>query len=349
MAFIDRVLTQSIAGGIERCEENERRLTIVNPSHAGCAGLFILFWVSGWTFGMVLMAREVFAKPNPRDLAVWGVMAGIDLAMICFLLWCFFGREELRVEGGAVEYSRYAIVRLRRKRLSVLDVKEVELVSLPQRDGPNAIEIRGRLGCIRFGKGLIDSVLVRVGRKIRERFEHAGNKALSPSPRLDDVEAAEGMNRQRAQPEALAAVRVPSAEAAWADQKHGEALTSKIANLSATEARPREPKRESAVLKGFKKAVSWALLIYCVGLLTICNVGFLATIPQLVRSGRWGTLFILVGFWVVAVGFAFVDYVRGRWWRYLILAGFGAMTGGFAFLGYKIINATVKEFWKWLK
>src|SRR5216110_1632102 len=121
-----------------------------------------MLWLSAWCFGLVAVTRQVKERPDWRGAAVIAAMGGIAVVIGAYVLWAFIGRDELRVEQGTVRYSRRVWIAIRRKRMRVGAVRNVDVGMRGRGRGgmQPAIEIVGEGRTIRFGMGRLSAELV---------------------------------------------------------------------------------------------------------------------------------------------------------------------------------------------
>src|SRR5437879_2524152 len=106
MYLIRRTIFKLIFGSSRKREEDETGLLMVNPSPTGCSGIVALFWLFLWNLFLVHMVRQEFGKRDIHEMLNIPEMLGMslsvaaDLGMLCYLIWCFAGREKLRIEGS---------------------------------------------------------------------------------------------------------------------------------------------------------------------------------------------------------------------------------------------------------
>src|SRR5688572_9626404 len=119
---------RALLGGPERIEDMPRALVLRNKRRNGCGGMFALLWLCAWTTGLISIVTQALEKDEIRSAALAiGLMGGIELVAIGFVVFSLFARETLRVEGDLIEYELTALVPLRRRSARMRNVENVDL------------------------------------------------------------------------------------------------------------------------------------------------------------------------------------------------------------------------------
>jgi hypothetical protein len=180
-----------MTGEIKIVEEGGR-LIVERSRRDGCSGVFLLFWLAGWTYGLGIVGGDCLSKPNlvqawPLLFMVVGEAAAIGVfAFLCT------GRELLRIDAYCVEWEMRAVLRFRHRVIRLQDLESVDL--LPRDPKPNdktwavgTLEFAGFGRKIRFGMGLDGTDLHTVLARVREFIDKQRATALGPAVRAAQV------------------------------------------------------------------------------------------------------------------------------------------------------------------
>src|SRR5690349_15727066 len=98
-----------------------RRLTTTAATVIG--GGFVTLWLTLWTFGCVMLARQFLSEPGLQNFLFATPFFASWLAAAAVLAVLLAGEEELRLGPGGLEYRWRAIVTLRRRSVPLDQVR----------------------------------------------------------------------------------------------------------------------------------------------------------------------------------------------------------------------------------
>jgi len=90
-------------------------------------GLFLLFWLCGWTVGCVVLANMVLVKREPFLLLFALPFWSSWLFVAAMVVWMFCGRETLEVDSQGVRLGRRAILRFGRREIPLKELRGFEV------------------------------------------------------------------------------------------------------------------------------------------------------------------------------------------------------------------------------
>ncbi len=181
-------------------------LVITRPRRNGCAVVFLLVWLTGWTSGLVHFLAEDWSAP------LWNAvvpMVLIELVTIGVLLYSLAGRERLIIRPRDLTYEHSAIVTFDRCIIRMEEVEFVDLLPLDptsRRDhAVGALVITGGDSEIRFGEGLSGQELHEILTRIRHSLDE---QRVEVAPAVSAAEVAPISHAERevqdaARPESL--------------------------------------------------------------------------------------------------------------------------------------------------
>jgi hypothetical protein len=171
--------------GETKITDDGYELTLDRSRRDGCAGLFLLVWLTGWTYGLGILGATLLAEPNLRLALLLLPMAAAEAAMLVIFAFSCTGRELLRIDGNGVQWEMWAVVRFRHRTIPLEDIESVDLLPLnpTPRDKSWAIGVLLFTGSgrnIRFGKGLDGAELHALLARVRAYIDRHRHTELAP-------------------------------------------------------------------------------------------------------------------------------------------------------------------------
>ena len=192
-------LLEAILGGYLRGERHGQQIVLRHAPREGCAIFFVIPWCIAWTAFIVMMARDVEARPDLRGIFWLAVMAAIDVAALAFVLYSLFATDELRLDQNRLIYFRRVLLPIRRRELLLTRVEKIDLLDAASGVGTKAaIQIQGDGDTIVFGKGVDPEELGRWARLLLEQVHKAARHTMPPAAEIIQTEEAKRSRHQEA-------------------------------------------------------------------------------------------------------------------------------------------------------
>jgi hypothetical protein len=288
-------------------------LVLTHTPRNGCGGTFCLLWLSGWGFGTVSVARDVIAKHDVRGLPIVLLMSAMWVAIACVVLFCFFTRDQLRVEAGRVTYTRRILLAHWSRTVDARDVRNVELRQIARKGGTDdviAVETPDRT--LRFGRALDPGTLVPQATEIRAAVQRETGRPLDPAPALEAARDRVRARHDRILGGALAAAGVQSEQDLDLRPDLKRVAVKRARELAIEEAigqnRPNSDKPEGPL----RTLVGWFAAVIWTGVAVVWVLTAVTFTAHSIRDRDVASIFILIPIDGIALGFVFFLYIIAR-------------------------------------